>query len=49
MTSAPVALDMAMISDSLAALRIASSCSSASYHLVEKPDQTVTSVDSLKE
>ncbi|CAE6907420.1 hypothetical protein R69749_08477 [Paraburkholderia domus] len=43
------AVSRPILSDSHAALSSSSSCSSAPYHLSEKPDHTVTSFDSLNE
>ena len=46
---APVAFIAAILKDSQAASRICSLRNSSPYHFVEKPPQTVTSRDSLKE
>ncbi|MNT70031.1 hypothetical protein D3C72_2083850 [compost metagenome] len=48
-TTEAVADIAATLSDSQAAPRSWSFCSSSAYHLVEKPPHTVTSRDSLKE
>jgi len=43
MMTAPVAADAAIPSDSLTASSTCASSASSPYHLVENPDQTVTS------
>ncbi|VEB42328.1 Uncharacterised protein [Chromobacterium violaceum] len=48
-TTDAVAVISAIFRLSQAALISSSSSSSAAYHLVEKPDHTVTSLDSLNE
>jgi len=49
MITAPEAATAATPSDSFSAPSTRSSCASWAYHLVEKPAQTVTSLDSLNE